>query len=374
MPLKRLRRILLTGDTEGGVWTFVLELADGLLKRGAEVCLVTFGQTVTAAQKLSAAGVVDLLWLHHPSKLEWMQDPWTDIQQAGYWLRGTAQRWNPDLVHLNTLCHATLDWNVPVVMTHHSCVTSWWRSVKRSPLPAEWHRYRQEVERSLKTATVITAPSRSALAALAGDYGIEVDDARPIPNGRSPDAFRVGEKEDFILSAGRLWDEAKNIRVLAEVAPRLDWPIYLAGDSQNPDGAATPLAGCCLLGKLDAAELSSWYARAGVYALPARYEPFGLSVLEAALSGCALVLGDIPSLREMWQGAASFVPPDDLSFLENCLRGLISDPVYRTRMSQLALARAREFTQSRMVDEYVGLYQRAQAQFERSRGRCACAS
>ncbi len=32
--------------------------------------------------------------------------------------------------------------------------------------------------------------------------------------------------------------------------------------------------------------------------LPARYEPFGLSVLEAALSGCALVLGDIPSLRE----------------------------------------------------------------------------
>ena len=34
--------------------------------------------------------------------------------------------------------------------------------------------------------------------------------------------------------------------------------------------------------------------------LPARYEPFGLSILEAALSGCALVLGDLPSLRELW--------------------------------------------------------------------------
>jgi glycogen synthase len=374
MPGEGLRRILLTGDTEGGVWTFVLELADGLLTRGVEVCLATFGQRVTASQKLSAAGVLGLVWVHHASKLEWMQDPWADIKQAGYWLRGTARGWKPDLVHLNTFCHATLDWDLPVVMTHHSCVTSWWRSVRRSPLPAEWQRYREEVERSLKAATVITAPSQSALAAIAGDYGIEVTDARPIRNGRTPDGFRVSEKQELILSAGRLWDEAKNIRALAEVAPRLGWPVYLAGDSQNPDGAATSLAGCCLLGKLNPAELSSWYARAAIYALPARYEPFGLSVLEAALSGCALVVGDIPSLRELWEGAASFVPPDDVNSLEDCLRGLIADPVYRAGMSELALARAREFTQSRMVDEYVGLYQRAQAQFGRPRKRRACAS
>ncbi|MEB3829625.1 glycosyltransferase [Phormidium sp. CCY1219] len=57
-------------------------------------------------------------------------------------------------------------------------------------------------------------------------------------------------------------------------------------------------------------ELSHWYARAAIYAFPARYEPFGLSVLEAALSGCALVLGDIPRLREMWGDAAVFANPD----------------------------------------------------------------
>jgi hypothetical protein len=45
--------------------------------------------------------------------------------------------------------------------------------------------------------------------------------------------------------------------------------------------------------------------------LPARYEPFGLSVLEAALSGCALVPGDIASLRGNWDGVAEFVCPDD---------------------------------------------------------------
>ena len=58
-----------------------------------------------------------------------------------------------------------------------------------------------------------------------------------------------------------------------------------------------------LLGSLSPRALAAWLARAAIYCLPARYEPFGLSVLEAALSGCALVLGDIPSLREIWDDA-----------------------------------------------------------------------
>ena len=65
-------------------------------------------------------------------------------------------------------------------------------------------------------------------------------------------------------------------------------------------------------GRLTPPQMARVVSRApSIYALPARYEPFGLSVLEAALSGCALVLGDIPSLREIWDGAALFVDPDD---------------------------------------------------------------
>jgi hypothetical protein len=54
------------------------------------------------------------------------------------------------------------------------------------------------------------------------------------------------------------------------------------------------------LGPLEASELAGWMHRAAIYALPARYEPFGLSALEAAQAGCALVLGDLSSLREVW--------------------------------------------------------------------------
>ena len=59
-----------------------------------------------------------------------------------------------------------------------------------------------------------------------------------------------------------------------------------------------------------------WLRRATIFALPARYEPFGLSALEAGLAGCALVLGDIP-MREVWHDAAMFVPPEQPAALEN---------------------------------------------------------
>ncbi|MGE3704921.1 MAG: glycosyltransferase, partial [Vicinamibacterales bacterium] len=90
--------------------------------------------------------------------------------------------------------------------------------------------------------------------------------------------------------------------------------------------------------------------------LPARYEPFGLSILEAARAGCALVLGDIPSLRENWTDAAVFVPPDDHDALAAAITRLIETPAERTRLGWRAGVRARRFTARRMADAYVAAY------------------
>ncbi len=53
--------------------------------------------------------------------------------------------------------------------------------------------------------------------------------------------------------------------------------------------------------------MATAYAAATVFASMARYEPFGLAVLEAAQAGMRLVLSDIPTFRELWDGAAIFV-------------------------------------------------------------------
>jgi len=110
------------------------------------------------------------------------------------------------------------------------------------------------------------------------------------------------------------------------------------------------------LGRLAPADLATWLGSAAIFALPARYEPFGLSALEAGLVGCALVLGDIPSLREVWGDAAVFVPPDQPDVLAEVLQRLITDVSWREFMAQRARARALRYTPERMAREYVALY------------------
>ena len=151
-------------------------------------------------------------------------------------------------------------------------------------------------------------------AELRRNYGAAGNEISVIHNGRSGRRFVPGTKRAFILAAGRLWDEAKNLRALSRISGAVPWPVIIAGplSMSGQEGAAREQAaadygGVQLMGALTQAELARLYGAAPIYAHPARYEPFGLSVLEAALSGCALVLGDIPSLRELWSGAAVFV-------------------------------------------------------------------
>jgi len=179
-----------------------------------------------------------------------------------------------------------------------------------------------------------------------------------VPNGRDPQRFGVAEKEPLILAVGRIWDEAKNISTIGRARPFIYWPVCVAGETQHPNGVAPPdvTLNTHLLGKLDSAELASWYARAALYCHPARYEPFGLSVLEAALSGCTLVLGDIPSLRENWEGAAAFVEPNDHCALAAEIQELIANGPRRQSLAREARSRALAFTPAQMTEGYLGIY------------------
>jgi glycosyltransferase involved in cell wall biosynthesis len=107
---------------------------------------------------------------------------------------------------------------------------------------------------------------------------------------------------------------------------------------------------------LSPAEMAVRLGRAAIFAAPARYEPFGLGILEAAASGCALVLGDIASLRENWQGAAVFVAPDDRAAWRVALRDLIEDESGRELRAAAAQQRARGFSREAMAARYAALY------------------
>jgi glycogen synthase len=168
------------------------------------------------------------------------------------------------------------------------------------------------------------------------------------------------DRDNIVFTAGRLWDPAKNVDAVCTVASAIEWPVYVAGDHQRPGAAQRDdLASCQnvhLLGRLPQGALLAWMQQAAIYALPARYEPFGLSILEAGVAGCALVLGDIDSLREVWADAAVYVPPDDPAALRAALRHLIIDQRQRQDLGIRAQSRARQFTAARMANGYLDAY------------------
>jgi glycogen synthase len=352
------KRILMTADTVGGVWTYALELSLALAASGVEVALATMGATLSKSQIQEAARVPNVQLFESRFKLEWMQDPWVDVAAAGDWLLELEERIQPEIVHLNSYAHGALEWTAPVLVTGHSCVLSWWRAVRREDAPPEWDAYRDAVREGLHAADIVVAPSHAMLAALHEHYG-NFAASMVIPNGRALPTNRQTRKEPFILAAGRVWDEAKNIGLLAQVAPGLPWPVCVAGDEMDPNGHIAHFNCVRHLGRLSSAELAEWFERASIFALPARYEPFGLSALEAAQAGCALVLGDIASLREIWGDAALFVCPDDPRELERTLLELISDPGKTAALATKARNAAAKFTPNAMAEHYLSAYARA---------------
>ncbi|MFA7431853.1 MAG: glycosyltransferase family 4 protein, partial [Rhodospirillaceae bacterium] len=296
------RTVLMTADAVGGVWRYAVDLADGLGRHGTTVVLAVMGPPPDADQRREVARLRGVTLIEGPFALEWMDGAAGDMAPAGDWLLGLEREWQPDVIHLNGYSHAVLPWRAPVLVVAHSCVLSWWRAVKGCDAPAEWQPYAQAVTRGLRAATLVTAPTRAFLEDLNLLYG-PLGAARVVPNGLNPDHFTaVPDKDPMVLAAGRVWDEAKNLALLGTVAERIDWPVAVAGDAVAPDGGHRLLPGVQALGRLSAPAMARQMARAGVFASPARYEPFGLAVLEAALSGCALVLSDIPTFRELWGG------------------------------------------------------------------------
>jgi glycosyltransferase involved in cell wall biosynthesis len=339
----------MTVDAVGGVWTYACELVRALSARYLFV-VACMGPRSSAGQReeMTRAGAARLE--ESDFALEWKENPWRDVDQAGVWLQGLARSEGAALVHLNGYCHGGLDFGVPKIIVGHSCVLSWWEAVRGGRAPAEWNEYAQRVRAGLRGVDRVVAPTQWMLLQLERHYGPLVR-AEVIANGRgihSPAARR--DKDEFILGAGRLWDEAKNTALLEAAAREFPWRCCVAGENRGRAGELEPL------GRLEPAAIRAWMDRAAVFVHPARYEPFGLAPLEAALAGCALVLGEIPSLREVWGDAAQYVGTDDAAALRNTVAALMRDRGLRESWGAAARERAALYSPTRMEAAYDRLY------------------
>ena len=350
-----LAHVLITTDAVGGVWSYSLALAAGLAAAGQHCTLAVVGPAAQPHQTQAVAATPGCRLVETGLPLDWLAPDRATLDRTAEALAGLAARSGVTTAHLHAPCLATVRWPVPVVATAHSCMATWWDAVRGGLRPAHFAWHDAATLEGCERAAHLIAPSRAFADDLRRTYAL----TRPVAvihNGLQAVPPGGTARQEFILAAGRLWDEGKNIAVLDQAAAHLDTPIRVAGPLASPDGAAFTGTRVVALGNLPAPSLAATMARAAIFATPSLYEPFGLCVLEAAQTGAPLVLSDIPTFRELWDGAALFVPPRDAKSWAATLRRLMADPDARTALGQAARGRAAAYTQAAMVDATAALH------------------
>jgi hypothetical protein len=398
-------RVLLTTDVVGGVWDFSTTLAAELVGRGSHVILLALGEPSADQRRQASQAGAELV--AEPLRLEWMQDSQADVAATQHLLADLVKALRPDVVHANQFAAACVA--APVVLTLHSDVLSWrkWTlgaqprntpggqaadgaakaadgqarrgagkpaggqapgGAQNAPagewsepaeVPAEWQPYAALVRQALARADAVVAVSRFLAGEVQTLYGT-AREIEVIPNGWPAPAESPWPRHNQTLVAGRLWDAAKNVRSALDARPP-GARVLLAGEQRHPEtgGLADVPEGVEMLGFVPRDRLDSLLRETRIYLSAARYDPFGLLPLQAALNGCALLLSDIPSYREMWGDSAAFFETEQLS---TRWQWLLEDDAACTRLARQARQRALErYAPERMAERYLEVYARVAA-------------
>ncbi|MCB5173902.1 glycosyltransferase family 4 protein [Microvirga lenta] len=346
----------MTADAVGGVWQYALDLADGLRAHQVEVTLAVLGPAPSEDQQAMAEAIgVKLILTGLP--LDWTATRRSEVEEAARIAARIAAQAAPDLIHLNSPALAGgADFPAPVVAVCHSCVATWWQAVRSGPLPDEFTWRTELVRQGYRAADMLIAPTLAFARATADVYELERGPA-VVRNGRRGGLVcEPASSEPAAFTAGRLWDDGKNIATIDRAAARLSIPVLAAGPLDGPNGARVHVEHARTLGRLSDEEIRTHLSKRPIFVSAARYEPFGLAVLEAAQAGCALVLSDIPTFRELWDGVAAFVPPDDDEALGNAVEHFASHSELRVQQGLAARERAKSYSVEAMSAGILAAY------------------
>ncbi len=208
------------------------------------------------------------------------------------------------------------------------------------------------IARRAKQVLTVSAFARDELAEL---LGVE---AQVVPGGvderftpaadPAPARRALGLERPYVLTVGSM-TARKNLAALVPAARALaadGIDVVVAGGDRPQFAPEAGLTGLRLLGHVDDALLPALYAGAEAFALPSRYEGFGLPVLEAMACGTAVVAAAAGALPETCGDAAVLAEPNGEAF-RAAVTGVLANAGERERLRAAGLERARRFTWDR---------------------------
>lgn len=327
----------------GGVERHVEELGKGLIERGFDVEVITTDPTGRLPGQEVCDGVPvrrfrtvggDGVYFLAPS--------------LGAWLLKNASRF--DLLHAHSyhtplaLQTAIASWHTgtPFIVTPHYHGTGHSHVRRLLHVP-----YRPIGKWLIRRAEAVVCVSRAECDLIRSHFGDDVP-CRTIPNGVALNAFwnaKVGKgstDEFVVLCVGRL-EDYKRVDRLIDALPYLppSASIAIVGVGRARHGIEKRakklgvLDRVLFLGQLPQEQLLKWFRTADVFASLSAREAFGLTLLESAASGAAVVASDIPAHREV----AGMLPPDRVVLVrEKCEPMELAAIIRRAHVSRHGLS------------------------------------
>ena len=199
--------------------------------------------------------------------------------------------------------------------------------------------------------------------------GININD---FGNVSDDEAQRIRQKyqmpEQFIMTIGHL-EKRKNYLRLIEaleilhsrgIAPYL---LIVGNDSGEGKVLKDRIASAKLTGQvnilsgLSDTEVQCLYKLCSLFVFPSTYEGFGIPILEAMVSGCPMVVSDIPVFKEITQNQGRYFPPDSADAMALAIEEGLESQEERERLIQYGSRRAQDFSFGNIAESYATLYE-----------------
>ena len=173
--------------------------------------------------------------------------------------------------------------------------------------------------------------------------------------------------QEFLLAVGH-YEERKNyLRLIDAMAKLRDRGrvcnlVIVGNDSGQRQAIAKRVltenlsSHVKILSRLSDLEVRCAYKLCSLFVFPSSYEGFGIPILEAMVTGCPMVLSDLPVFREITQSRAVYFDHHDTDSMAVAIDKVVTSSTERARQIIYGYERVKEFNFNNLAIQLANLY------------------
>lgn len=222
-----------------------------------------------------------------------------------------------------------------------------------------------------RRANLFVAVSQATKKQFCQAWGIDPNRVMVTGNGvkfRIDHPRQAGERTHDVIYLGR-FTRAKGVYMLPSiwkevVASRPESKLIVAGGSKSDvlemEREVRRLElhkNITVQGYLTDEQASNMLLASKIFVLPSYMEGFSITTVDAMASGCVCIISDLPPLRELFSGVASFVTPGDVHGFAATILEVLDDKEKLTKQASRSFEHSKAFSWDAIASKEMQLYE-----------------